>query len=145
LQEHDVSRTPGAKPDKMSSDPGVSGPRSVATDTPANDNDQIPVLVPQAPGEEITFPLLAAAAPLGYALGNPSAQTAAQASIILIVVAISQAADTLAEATPHILPLVKKVDDEIPQILARFHPVPDEVPQIAVPVAIAIAIAPSLS
>jgi hypothetical protein len=139
-----VPRTPGARPDKMSSDPGVS--RSVATDTPANDNDQIPVLVSQAPGEEIALALLAAAAPLGYALGNPSAQAAAQASIIFIVVAISQAADTLAKATPHILPVlpvVKKVDDEIPQILARFHPVPEEIAQIAVPVAIAIA--PSLS
>jgi hypothetical protein len=41
------------------------------------------------------------------------------------------------------LPVVKKVDDEIPQIPSRFHPVPEAIAQVTV--RIAIAIAPSLS
>src|SRR5258706_273338 len=82
LQEHDVSRTPAPSPIK--SEQAVSGPCSVATHAPANDDEQIPVLVPQAPGEEITVSLLATTAPLGYAFGDPLAQPPAQASIILL-------------------------------------------------------------
>jgi hypothetical protein len=140
-QEHDFYRT--APPSPIRSKQGVSRPCSVATHAPANDNDQIAVLVLQAPGEEITITLLAAAAPLGYALGDPSAQAPAQASIILIVLSVAPVADPLAEATPHILPVVKKVDDEITQILPRFHPVPNDIAQVTV--RIATVIAPALS
>ena len=84
---------------------GRFGPCSVATHAPANDDEQIPVLGPQAPGEEIAFSLPATMAPLGYALGDPPAQAPAQASIIIVViiivsVSISPVADTLADAPP---------------------------------------------
>jgi hypothetical protein len=141
LQEHDVSRTPAPSPIK--SEQAVSGPCSVATHAPANDDEEIPVLVPQAPGEEITVSLLATTAPLGYALGDPLAQAPAQASTILLFLSVSPVADPLAEATPQILPVLHKVDDEIPQILPRPYPVPEEIAQIAVH--IAISVAPSLS
>jgi hypothetical protein len=91
------SRTPAPSPIK--SEQAVSGPCSVATHAPANDDEQIPVLVPQAPGEEITVSLLAATAPLGNALGDPLAEAPAQASIILIFLPVSPVADPLAEAT----------------------------------------------
>jgi hypothetical protein len=65
-------------------------------------------------------PLLATTAPLGHALADP-----------------------LADASPHILPVLNKVGDEIPQILPRPYPVSEEIAQIAV--RIAISIAPSLS
>jgi hypothetical protein len=141
LQEHDVSRTPTPSPIK--SEQAVSGPCSVATHAPANDDEQIPVLVPQAPGEEITFSLLAPTAPLGYALGDPPAQAPAPASIIVLFLSVSPVAHPLVEATSKFLPVVKKVDDEIPQILPGSYPVPEEIAQIAVH--IAISIAPSLS
>jgi hypothetical protein len=137
LQEHDVSRTPAPSPIK--SEQAVSGPCSVATHAPANDDEEIPVLVPQAPGEEITVSLLATTVPLGYAL----AQAPAQASTILLFLSVSPVADPLAEVTPQILPVLHKVDDEIPQILPRPYPVPEEIAQIAVH--IAISVAPSLS
>src|ERR1700680_1486897 len=87
LQEHDVSRTTCAKPVQVRA--GHSGPCSVATHAPANDDEQIPVLVPQAPGEEITVSLLATTAPLGYALADPLAQAPAPASIILVFIPVS--------------------------------------------------------
>jgi hypothetical protein len=104
----------------IKSEQAVSGPCSVATHAPANDDEQIPVLGPQAPGEEIAISLLATTAPLGDALADP-----------------------LAEAPPHVLPVLHKVDDEIPQILPGPYPVPEEIAQIAV--RIAISVAPSLS
>jgi hypothetical protein len=84
---------------------GRLGRYSVATYAPANDDEQIPVLGPQAPGEEITLSLLATAAPLGYALGHPPGHVPAQASapasiIILLFLSVSPLADPLAEATP---------------------------------------------
>jgi hypothetical protein len=178
----------------------VSRPSSVATHAPANENEQISVLVTQAPGEEITVSLLAATAPLGYALADPLAQTPAQASIlililiattaplgyaladpaaqapaqasilvliliatvaplgyapadplaqapaqasILVFVSVSAAADPVADPTPQILPVLKKVGDEVPQILPRPYPVHQEIARIAV--RIAIFVAPSLS
>ena len=141
LQEHDVSRTPAPSPIK--SEQAVSGPCSVATHAPANEDDEIPVLVPQAPGEEKAISLLATTAPLGYALGDPLAQAPAPASIILVFLSVSRMADPLAEATPQILAVANKVDDEIPQILPRPYPVHEEIGQIAVH--IAISVAPSLS
>jgi hypothetical protein len=141
LQEHDVTRTPAPSPIK--SEQAVSGPCSVAAHAPANDDEKIPVLVPQAPGEEITVSLFATTAPLGYALGDPLAQASAPASILLLFLSVSPVADPLAEATPEILPVVNKVDDEISQILPRPYPVHEEIAQIAVH--IAISVAPSLS
>jgi hypothetical protein len=165
------SRTPAPSPIKA--EQAVSGPCSVATHAPANDDDQIPVLGPQAPGEEITVSLLATTAPLGYALGDPLAhapastilvfisvsavsllattaplgdplaQAPAQASTILLFLSVSRVADPLAEATPQVLPVLHKVDDEIPQILPGPYPVLEEIAQIAV--RIAISVAPSLS
>jgi len=154
LQEHDVSRTPAPSPIK--SGQARFGPCSVATHAPANDDEQIPVLGPQAPGEEITVSLLATTAPLGYPLADPLAHAPAQASTILVFISVSPVsllattaplgdalADPLAEAPPHVLPVLKKIDDEIPQVLPRPYPVPDEIAQIAVH--IAISVAPSLS
>jgi hypothetical protein len=154
LQEHDVSRTPAPSPIK--SEQAVSEPCSVATHAPANDDEQIPVLVPQAPGEEITVSLLATMAPFGYALADPLAEAPAPASTILVFISASAVsvlattaplgyalADPLAEAPPHILPVLNKVGDEIPQILPRPYPVPEEIAQIAV--RIAISVTPSLS
>src|SRR6476646_7677771 len=89
LQEHDVSRTPAPSPIK--SEQAVSGPCSVVTHAPAHDDEQIPVLVPQAPGEEITVSLLATTAPLG----DPLAQAPAPASIILLFLSVSPVADPL--------------------------------------------------
>jgi hypothetical protein len=140
LQEHVVSQTPALS---RSISAGRFGLCSVATHAPANDDEQIPVLVPQAPGEEITVSLLATTAPLGYALGDPLAQAPAQASLILLFLSVSKAADPLAAAIPQISPVLNKVDDQIPQILPRPYPVPDEIAQIAVH--IAISVAPSLS
>jgi hypothetical protein len=149
-------RTP--TPSAIKSEQAVSGPCSVATHAPANDDEQIPVLGPQAPGEEIAVSLLATTAPLGYALADPLAQAPAPASIILVFISISVSAasllattaplgealaDPLAEAPPHVLPVLNKVDDEIPQILPRPYPVPEEIAHISV--RIAISVAPSLS
>ena len=111
-------RTP--TPSAIKSEQAVSGPCSVATHAPANDDEQIPVLGPQAPGEEVTLSLLATMAPLGHALADP-----------------------LVQAPAHVLPVLNKVDDEIPQILPRPYPVPEEIAQIAI--RIAISVAPSLS
>jgi hypothetical protein len=142
LQEHDVSRTPAPSPIKLEA--GRFGPCSVAAHATANDDEKIPVLVPQAPGEEITVSILAAPVPLGYALGDPLTQVPVPASTILILLlAVSPVADPLAEATTHILPVVNEVDDQIPQILPGPYPVPEEIAQIAVH--IAISVAPSLS
>jgi hypothetical protein len=154
LQEHDVSRTPAPSPIK--SEQARFGPCSIATHAPANDDDEISVLVPQAPGEEIAVSLLATTAPLGYPLADPFAQAPAQASTILVFISVSPVsllattaplgdalADPLAEAPPHVLPVLNKVDDEIPQILPRPYPVPEEIAQIAVH--IAISVAPPLS
>jgi hypothetical protein len=130
----------------------VSGPSSVATHAPANDDEKIPVLVPQAPGEEIAVSLVATTAPLGYALADPLAHAPAPASTILVFISVSVVSllattaplgDALAEAPPHVLPVLNKVDDEIPQILPGPYPVPEEIAQIAV--RIAISVAPSLS
>jgi hypothetical protein len=161
-------RTP--TPSAIKSELAVSRTCSVGTHAPANENEQIPVLVPQAPGEEITISLLATTASLGYTLGDPLADAPAQASIIilllattaplgytlgdplayapaqasiLVFVSVSPAADPLADAPPQILPVLNKVDDEIPQILPRPYPVLEEIAQIAVH--IAISVAPSLS
>ena len=147
-------RTP--TPSAIKSEQTVSGPCSVATHAPANDDEQIPVLGPQAPGEEIAVSLLAATAPLGYALADPLAQAPAPASTILVFISVSAVsllattaplgdalADPLAQAPPHVLPVLNKVDDEIPQILPRPYPVPEEIAQITV--RIAISVAPSLS
>jgi len=134
------SEQPAQSPIK--SEQAVSGPCSVATHAPANEDDEIPVLVLQAPGEEITISLLATTAPLGYALADPLAQAPAQASI-LVFVSVSVAADPIADPTPQILPVLKKIGDEVPQILPRPYPVHEEIAQIAV--AIAIFVAPSLS
>src|ERR1700726_4363447 len=87
LQEHDVFRTP--TPSAIKSEQAVSGACSVATDAPANDDEQIPVLGPQAPGEEVTLSLLATMAPLGHALADPLAQAPAPASIILVFIPVS--------------------------------------------------------
>jgi hypothetical protein len=73
----------GTKPDQIRA--GRFGLCSVATDAPANDDEQIAVLVPQAPGEEITVSLLATTAPFGYALADPLSQAPAPASIIIIL------------------------------------------------------------
>jgi hypothetical protein len=160
-----------SNPSPIKSEQAVSGPCSVATHAPANDDEKIPVLVPQAPGEEITVSLLATTAPLGYALADPLAQAPAEASIlilillattaplghaladplaqapaqasILVFVSVSAAADPVADPTPQILPVLKKIGDEVPQILPRPYPVHEEIAQIAVP--IAIFVAPSLS
>ena len=149
-------RTP--TPSAIRSEQAVSGPCSVATHAPANDDEQIPVLGPQAPGEEITVSLLATTAPLGYALADPLAEAPPQASTILVFISVSAVsllattaplgdalADPLAKAPPHVLPVLNKVDDEIPQILPRPYPVPvpEEIAQITV--RIAISVAPSLS
>jgi hypothetical protein len=143
-------RTP--TPSAIKSEQAFSGPCSVATHAPANDDEQIPVLGPQAPGEEVTLSLLATTAPLGHALADPLAQAPPPASIILVFISVSVVSllattpplgDALAQALPHILPVFKKVDDEIPQILPRPYPVPEEIAQIAV--RIAISVAPSLS
>jgi hypothetical protein len=106
-------------PSAIKSEQAVSGPCSVATHAPANDDEQIPVLGPQAPGEEIAVFLLATTAPLGQALADP-----------------------FAEAPPHVSPVLHKVDDEISQILPGPYPVPEEIAQIAFRVAISVA--PSL-
>ena len=81
--------------------------------------------------------------PLGHVFGDPLAQSPAQASLILVFLSVPPVADPLAEATPHILPVLNKVDDEIPQILPRPYPVLEEIAQIAIHVAIFVA--PSLS
>jgi len=139
---------------------------SVATHAPANNDEQIPVRVPQAPGEDITVSLLATTPPLGYSVADQLAQAPAQASTILIVFvpsvspvadplaqapaqastilillvpSVSPVADPLAQATPQILPVMEKIDDEIPQILPRLYPVPEEITQIAVNIAISVA------
>jgi hypothetical protein len=123
LQEHDVSRLSAPARSNQS---GPFKPSSVATHAPANENEQIPVLIPQAPGEEITVSLLAPTPPLGYALADPLAQAPAQASILVFV---SVSADPVADPTPQILP--------------RPDPVHEKIAQIAV--CIAIFVAPSLS
>jgi hypothetical protein len=84
-------------------------------------------------------------APLGYALGDPLAKAPAQAStsIFILFLAVSPLADPLAEATPQILPVLNKIDDEIPQIVPRPYPVLEEIAQIEIHVAIFVA--PSLS
>ena len=154
-------RTP--KPGAIKSEQAVSGPCSVATHAPANDDEQIPVLGPQAPGEEIAFSLLATAPlgdaladPLAEALADPLAHALAPAPTILVFISVSAVsllaaaaplgdvlADPLAEAPPHVLPVLHKVDDEIPQILPGPYPVPEEIAQIAI--RIAISVVPSLS
>jgi hypothetical protein len=179
-------RTP--TPSAIKSEQAVSGPCSVATHAPANDDEQIPILGPQAPGEEIAISLLATTAPLGDALADPLAEALVPASTVLVFIPVSAASllaaavplgealadplahapapastilvfisvavvsllsttaplgDALAEAPPHVLPVLNKVDDEIPQILPRPYPVPEEIAQIAV--RIAISVAPSLS
>jgi len=144
----------GTKPDQTRA--GRFGPCSVATHAPANDDEQIPVLGPQAPGEEVTVSLLTTTAPLGDPLGDPFAQAPAPAFITLVFISVSAVsllattaalgdalADPLAEAPPHVLPVTHQVDDEIPQILPRPYPVPEEIAQIAVH--IAVSVAPSLS
>jgi hypothetical protein len=154
LQAHDVFRTP--TPSAIKSEQAFSGPCSVATHAPANDDEQIPVLGPQAPGEEVTLSLLATTAPLGHALADPLAQAPPPASIILVFISVSVVsllattaplgdalADPLAEAPPHVLPVLHKVDDEISQILPGPYPVPEEIAQIAF--CVAISVAPSLS
>jgi hypothetical protein len=151
LQEHDVFRTP--TPSAIKSDQAVSGPCSVATHAPANDDEQIPVLGPQAPGEEIAVSLLATTAPLGDALADPLAHALAPASTILVFIPVSAVsllvataplgdalADPLAEAPPHVSPVLHKVDDEIPQILPGPYPVPEEIA-----VHVVISVTPSLS
>src|ERR1700730_17900877 len=108
LQEHDVSRITGAKPDQVRA--GRLGPCSVAAHAPANDDEKIPVLVPQAPGEEIAFSFLTTTAPLGHALCDAVSEAPAPAStiLILILIPVSPLADPLAKGTPQILPVVDK-------------------------------------
>src|ERR1700757_212588 len=98
-------RTP--TPSAIKSEQAVSGPCSVATHAPANDDEQIPVLGPQAPGEEIAFSLLATTAPLGDALADPLAEALADplahalapAPTILVFISVS-AVSLLAAAAP---------------------------------------------
>src|ERR1700722_2988030 len=97
LQEHDVFRTP--TPSAIKSEQAVSGPCSVATHAPANDDEQIPILGPQAPGEEIAISLLATTAPLGDALADPLAEALVPASTVLVFIPVS-AASLLAAAVP---------------------------------------------
>ena len=96
LQEHDVSR----RQSPIKQEQAVSGPWSVATYAPANEDEKITVCVPQASGQEITVSLLAATAPLGYALADPLAQAPAQASLILLFLSVLPVADPFADATP---------------------------------------------
>jgi hypothetical protein len=77
-------RTPTPSPIK--SEQAVSRPCSVGTHAPANDDEQIPVLGPQAPGEEVTVSLLGTTAPLGYALADPLAHAPPPASLILVFI-----------------------------------------------------------
>jgi hypothetical protein len=149
LQEHDV---PERRHQADQIRAGRFGPCSVATHATANDDEQIPVLGPQAPGEEIAVSLLATTAPLA----DPLAEVPAPASTVLVFISVSAVsflattvplgdalANPLAEAPPHVLPVLNKVDDEIPQILPRPYPVPEEIAQVAVH--IAISVAPPLS
>ena len=148
-------RTP--TPSAIKSEQAVSRPCSVATHAPANDDEQIPILGPQAPGEEIALSLLATTAPLGHALADPLAEALvpASTSTVLVFIPVSAAsllaaavplgealADPLVEAPPHVSPVLHKVDDEISQILPGPYPVPEEIAQIAFRVAISVA--PSL-
>jgi hypothetical protein len=135
-----INPNTGTKPDQTRA--GGFRPCSVATHAPANDDEKIPVFVPQASGEEIAISVLSTTAPLGHALGDPPAHTPAQAFIIIVLATtaplgyafadpfaqapaqpfvililflpVSPMADALAEATAHILPVLHKVDDEIP-------------------------------
>src|ERR1700756_867017 len=86
LQEHDV---PERRHQADQIRAGRFGPCSVATHASANDDEQIPVLGPQAPGEEIAVSLLATTAPLGYALTDPLAQAPVPASIILVFISVA--------------------------------------------------------
>jgi hypothetical protein len=122
------------------------------THAPANDDEQIPVLGPQAPGEEIAVSFLVTTAPLGYALADALAPASTILLVFIVCVVFLLAttaplgdalADPLAEAAPHVSPVLNKVDDEIPQILPGPYPVPEEIAQIAFRVAISVA--PSLS
>src|SRR4029077_779838 len=94
-------------PSAIKSEQAVSGPCSFVTHAPANDDEQIPVLGPQAPGEEIAVSLLATTAPLGHALAGPLAEAPAQAStsIFVLFLAVSPVANPLAKATPQVLPV----------------------------------------
>jgi hypothetical protein len=100
--------------------------------------------------------LLATTAPLGDASADPLAHAPAPGSTILVFISVSVVSllattaplgdaltDSFAEAPPHVLPVLNKVDDEIPQILPGPYPVPEEIAQIADRVAISVA--PSLS
>jgi hypothetical protein len=96
--------------------------------------------------------LLATTAPLGDALADPLAQAPAPASTTLVFIPVSVVSvlattaplgHPLAQVPPHVLPVLNKVDDEIPQILPGPYPVPEEIAQIAVRVAISVV--PSLS
>jgi hypothetical protein len=150
VQEHESFTNTRAKPDQIGA--GRSGPSSVATHAPTNDDEQVPVLGPQAPGEEIAVSLLTTTAPLGDALADPLAQAPTPPSIILVFISVSVVsllattaplgdalADPLAEAPAHVLPVLHKVNDEIPQILPCPYSVPEEIAQIAVRVAISVA------
>jgi hypothetical protein len=148
-------RTP--TPSAIKSEQAVSGPCSVATHAPANDDEQIPILGPQAPGEEIALSLLATTAPLGHALADPLAHVLAHvlapASTVLVFIPVSAVsllvataplghalADPLVEALTHVSPVLHKVDDEIAQILPGPYPVPEEIA-----VHVVISVTPTLS
>ena len=101
---------------------------SVATHAPANNDEQIPVRVPQAPSEDITVSLFATTPPLGYSVADPLAQAAAQASTILIlfVPSVSPVADPLAQAAAQastililLVPSVSPVADPLAQAPAQ--------------------------
>jgi hypothetical protein len=82
-----INPNTGTKPDQTRA--GRFRPCSVATHAPANDDEKIPVFVPQAPGEEITVFVLVTTAPLGYALPDPPAHVPAPAFIILLLATTS--------------------------------------------------------
>jgi hypothetical protein len=149
-----IFRNTGAPCDQSRA--AVTGPRLVRADAPTNEDEQVPVLIPQAPGEEITFSFLKATAPLGDPLGEPLAQAPAQVAAALVF-PVTPLADPLAQAAspPFIvftrevahplapfLPLLEKIYEKIPQILPRADPVHQKIAQIATH--IAISLVPSL-
>ena len=133
-------RTP--TPSAIKSEQAVLGPCSVATHAPANDDEQIPVLGPQAPGEEVTVSLLATTAPLGYALADPLAQAPVPASIILVFISVAAVsllvttaplgdalADPLAQTPPPASILLVFISVSVVSLLATTAPLGDALAQ----------------
>jgi hypothetical protein len=136
----------------IKSELAVLRPCSVATNAPTNKDEQIPVLGPQYPGEEIAVSLIATTVPLGHALGYPLAHMPAPASATLVFISVSAVflltataplghalADPLAHApapTSIILiilsvsPVADPLAEAIPKILPIFNKIDDEIPQV---------------